>query len=73
MSNKRISILSTRRRVSVPKDIMEWQNWKPGQKLALVPSGSGVLIVPVTPADETGDAEEVPTTTDDVARPNRDV
>lgn len=39
--------LSSKFQISVPKEVREKQNWEPGQKLAFVPSGGGVMLVPV--------------------------
>jgi bifunctional DNA-binding transcriptional regulator/antitoxin component of YhaV-PrlF toxin-antitoxin module len=32
--------------ISIPESLCAAQGWKPGQKLALVPTGAGVMLVP---------------------------
>jgi AbrB family looped-hinge helix DNA binding protein len=44
--------MSSRFRISIPKAVREKYNWKPGQKIHLVPSGGGLMLVPVP---ESGD------------------
>ncbi|MFQ3664437.1 MAG: AbrB/MazE/SpoVT family DNA-binding domain-containing protein [Sphingomonadaceae bacterium] len=41
------SVLSSRFTLIVPKSIRAMHGWKPGQQLALIPKGSGVLLMPV--------------------------
>jgi AbrB family looped-hinge helix DNA binding protein len=50
MSN--ITTLSAKFQISIPKEIRESQNWKPGQKFAFVPEGTGFVLVPVPTIDE---------------------
>ncbi|MDE0005503.1 MAG: AbrB/MazE/SpoVT family DNA-binding domain-containing protein [Rhodospirillaceae bacterium] len=42
-----IATLSTKYQISIPKQVREARNWKPGQKFAFLHKESGVLIVPV--------------------------
>jgi AbrB family looped-hinge helix DNA binding protein len=42
-----VTTLSSKFQISIPKDIWEKQGWKPGQELAFVPKGKGVMLVPV--------------------------
>ncbi|MGL4810344.1 MAG: AbrB/MazE/SpoVT family DNA-binding domain-containing protein [Beijerinckiaceae bacterium] len=47
--------LSAKYQISVPKEVRESQGWKPGQKLAFIPSGLGYKLVPVPePSDLVG-------------------
>ncbi len=46
-----IATLSTKYQISIPKEVREARNWKPGQKFAFLHKESGVLLVPV-PTDE---------------------
>ena len=39
--------LSSKFQISIPKAIREAQNWEPGLKFAFIPSGNGVLLVPI--------------------------
>jgi AbrB family looped-hinge helix DNA binding protein len=39
--------LSTRFRLYIPKHIRAAANWKAGQKLAFIPKGKGMLLLPV--------------------------
>ncbi len=39
--------LSTKFQVSIPKAIRSAQHWQAGLKLAFIPKGDGVLLVPV--------------------------
>jgi AbrB family looped-hinge helix DNA binding protein len=47
-----ITTLSSKFQISVPKEIRESQNWKPGQKFAFVPDGLGYVLVPVPTLEE---------------------
>ncbi len=40
-------VLSKRFTLTVPESIRAMQGWQPGQRFALVPKGSGVLLMPV--------------------------
>ncbi len=42
-----IATLSSKYQISIPKRVRESRNWKPGQKFAFIPEGSGVLLIPV--------------------------
>ena len=50
MSN--VTTLSEKFQISVPKEIRESQKWKPGQKFAFVPRGTGYVLVPVPTFEE---------------------
>lgn len=39
--------LSSKFQISVPKEVREEHNWEPGQKLAFIRTGGGVMLVPV--------------------------
>ena len=39
--------LSAKFQLNIPKAVRDAQNWKPGQELALIPKGKGVLLMPV--------------------------
>ena len=39
--------LSAKFQISIPKEVRERQQWMPGQELAFIPKGKGVLITPV--------------------------
>lgn len=39
--------LSSKYRLSIPKQIREDQHWEVGQEFAFVPKGKGVLLIPV--------------------------
>ena len=45
-------ILSSKFQISIPKEVRDSQNWKPGQKLAFIPSGKGYVLVPVPTREE---------------------
>ena len=40
------AILSSRFRITIPKEVREAQDWKPGQKFAFIPKDGGYLLVP---------------------------
>lgn len=42
-----IATLSAKYQISIPKQVRESRNWKPGQKFAFIHKESGVLLVPV--------------------------
>lgn len=44
--------LSTEFEISLPVDLCAEMGWKPGQELALIPKGTGLLIIPVPSLDE---------------------
>jgi len=39
--------LSSKYRLSIPKQIREDQHWEVGQEFAFIPKGQGVLLMPV--------------------------
>jgi AbrB family looped-hinge helix DNA binding protein len=41
------STLSPKYQVAIPKALRRQLDWRPGQKLALIPKGKGVLMIPV--------------------------
>jgi AbrB family looped-hinge helix DNA binding protein len=43
--------LSSKYQVSIPKAVREQLDWRPGQKLAFIPKGNGVLMIPVPDRD----------------------
>lgn len=47
-----VTTLSSKYQISIPKEVREAQGWKPGQKFAFVPSGKGVVLVPVLSFEE---------------------
>ena len=51
MTMANTTTLSSEFQITIPKEVREAQNWKPGQELALITKESGVLLVPV-PDDE---------------------
>lgn len=42
-----VTTLSEKFQISIPKEVRDTQNWKPGQKLAFIPDGKGVKLVRV--------------------------
>ena len=44
--------LSSRGRITIPKDVRTAQGWKAGQVLAFIPKGAGVPLVPAPTDDE---------------------
>lgn len=42
-----VTTLSTKFQISIPKAVRSEHQWRPGQKFAFVPRGSGVLLVPI--------------------------
>jgi AbrB family looped-hinge helix DNA binding protein len=47
MKTAAITTLSSKFQISIPKAVREEQHWLPGQELAFIPKGKGVLIIPV--------------------------
>jgi AbrB family looped-hinge helix DNA binding protein len=45
------STLSPKYQVSIPKALRRQLNWRPGQKLAFIAKGNGVLMIPVPDRD----------------------
>lgn len=41
------STISPKNQVTIPKALREKLGWRPGQKLALIEKGAGVLMIPV--------------------------
>ena len=41
------STLSPKYQVSIPKALRQQLNWRPGQKLAFIAKGKGILMIPV--------------------------
>jgi AbrB family looped-hinge helix DNA binding protein len=39
--------LSANFRISIPKEIREWQGWRAGQKFVFLPKGMSVVLVPL--------------------------
>jgi AbrB family looped-hinge helix DNA binding protein len=46
------STLSPKYQVSIPKALRQRLNWRPGQKLAFIAKGKGVLMIPVPEREE---------------------
>lgn len=44
--------LSSKFQISIPKEVRDAQEWRPGQEFVFIPKGSGVLVVPVPKAKE---------------------
>jgi AbrB family looped-hinge helix DNA binding protein len=42
-----IAVLSKGFRISIPKDVRDAQDWRPGQRFAFLPRGDSLLLVPV--------------------------
>ena len=42
-----VAMLSGRFQITIPKAIRDEQQWHPGQVLAFIPKGNGVLLMPV--------------------------
>ncbi|MEO4000238.1 AbrB/MazE/SpoVT family DNA-binding domain-containing protein [Mesorhizobium sp. CAU 1732] len=42
-----VATLSSKFQISIPKAVREANHWMPGQEFAFIPSGSGVMLVPV--------------------------
>ncbi|HEV2363696.1 MAG TPA: AbrB/MazE/SpoVT family DNA-binding domain-containing protein [Caulobacteraceae bacterium] len=58
-----VATLSSKFQISIPKSVRSAQGWKPGQRLAFLPRGSTVVLVPVRdPLDLRGIAEGADTT-----------
>ncbi|PKR88256.1 AbrB family transcriptional regulator [Pleomorphomonas diazotrophica] len=43
----RTATLSSRFKITIPKEICAAKSWKPGQEFAYIPKDSGILIIPV--------------------------
>ncbi|MFZ1965409.1 MAG: AbrB/MazE/SpoVT family DNA-binding domain-containing protein [Roseiarcus sp.] len=46
------STISPKYQVSIPKALRDKLHWRPGQKLAFIPKGNGVLMIPVPSREE---------------------
>ena len=44
--------LSAKFQISIPKAVRVARQWKAGQQFAFIPSGTGVMLVPVPKPDE---------------------
>ncbi|MGC8476286.1 MAG: AbrB/MazE/SpoVT family DNA-binding domain-containing protein [Acetobacteraceae bacterium] len=51
MHAKDTTRLSSKFQISIPKAVRAAHRWQAGQEFAFVPRGTGVLLVPVPPAD----------------------
>ncbi len=47
-----VSTISPKFQVSIPKELRDKMRWRPGQKVAFIPKGSGVLMIPVPTREE---------------------
>ena len=43
---KNTTTLSSEFQITIPKEVRESQNWKPGQEFAFIPKDGGYLLVP---------------------------
>ncbi len=46
------STISPKYQVSIPKAVRDQLGWRPGQKLAFIPKGNGLLMIPVPNREE---------------------
>ena len=44
--------ISPKYQVSIPKALRDKLRWRPGQKLAFIPKGNGLLMIPVPTREE---------------------
>ena len=44
--------ISSKYQVSIPKALCDQLRWRPGQKLAFIPKGNGLLMIPVPTREE---------------------
>jgi AbrB family looped-hinge helix DNA binding protein len=51
------TVLSSKGQVIIPKPLREAHHWKPGQRLAIIESGDGILLKPAEPFPATSIAE----------------
>ena len=42
---KNTTTLSSKFQITIPKEVREAQNWKPGQEFAFIPKGGGYFLV----------------------------
>jgi AbrB family looped-hinge helix DNA binding protein len=47
-----VSTISPKHQVTIPKALREKMRWRPGQKLAFIAKGNGVLMIPVPSREE---------------------
>ena len=47
-----VSTISPKYQVSIPKALRDKMHWRPGQKLAFIPKGNGLLMIPVPSREE---------------------
>jgi AbrB family looped-hinge helix DNA binding protein len=47
-----VATLSSKFQISIPKEVREAQGWEAGLKLAFIPKGKGVMLVPVPTLQE---------------------
>ncbi len=52
MSVKRTAKLSAKFQISIPKAVRSAQHWLAGQEFVFIPTGEGVLLVPVPRAED---------------------
>ena len=46
------AILSSNFRISIPEQLRVARGWRPGQELAFIPKGAGLLLIPVPARSE---------------------
>ena len=44
--------ISSKYQVSIPKALCDQLRWRPGQKLAFIPKGNGLLVIPAPSREE---------------------
>jgi len=47
-----VTTISPKYQVSIPKALRDALHWRPGQKLAFIPKGNGLLMIPVPSREE---------------------
>ena len=52
MSASETAKLTRKFRIAIPKSLGAERGWRPGREVAIVPKGTGVLLVPVPDAGE---------------------
>jgi AbrB family looped-hinge helix DNA binding protein len=52
MKNSDAVTLSAKFQISIPKAVCEAHKWQSGQEFAVIPKGSGVLLVPAPERDQ---------------------
>ncbi len=53
-----VTTLTTDFLIEIPEAVRQQLHWVAGQKLALIPRGNGVLVIPVPSRDELEDVAE---------------